>query len=240
MDNAGYVTITRQQGLLQELRVIANNIANMSTTGYRREATMFDEYIKRLPVEGGSLSMAAMEVPDTRLDQGALGATGGSFDLAIEGRGFFQVETPNGIRLTRDGAFLRNADGEMVTPEGHRVLDPGGGPIFLPPSAKNIAISTDGTVSADGVTIGAVGIVEPENPLLLRREGGVLFAPEGGVQQVFDAVIHQGFLEESNVSPISELGRMIEVQRAYEAANSLQEREDERIRSAIRTIGQLR
>lgn len=240
MDNAGYVTITRQTGLRREMELIANNLANMSTNGYRRESTIFAEMIKKVPVVGASLSMTEAHVPDSRFNQGALSRTGGAYDLAIEGGGFFQVETPNGLRLTRDGGFLRNAAGELVTPEGHRVLDAGGAPIFLPPTAKAIAVATDGTVSADGVPVAAVGVFLPADPKMMRRESGVLFSYDGALEQDFQSVVHQGFVEQSNVQPILELSRMVEVQRAYEAAQALQDREDERIRSAIRTIGQVR
>lgn len=241
MDNAGYVAITRASALKKEMRVIANNMANMSTNGFRRETTVFAEMVKALPVEGGSLSMTAAHVRDTRFVQGALARTGGTYDLAVEGPGFFQVETPQGLRLTRDGGFGRNADGELVTPEGHRVLDAGGAPIFLPPAAAKIEVSTDGTVAADGFPVAQIGLVQPAEPTRMLRQDGVLFDPQGAVAPVEQGwVIHQGFVETSNVNPIQEMTRMIEVQRAYEAGQALQEREDERIRQAIRTVGQVR
>ncbi len=238
MDNPGYVTLTRQSGLLREMQSVANNLANMSTTGFQREATLFAEVIERLPVEGGSLSMADARVRATEFTQGGMMRTGAPFDMAIEGPGFFQVDTPDGLRLTRDGAFLRNADGELATPDGHRVLDAGGAPIFLPPAAAKIEISSDGTVTADGQPVAAMGVVNVADESALRRQGGVMFIPEGGVEQVFDSTIHQGFLEGSSVSPVTEITRMIEVQRAYEAGQSLLEREDERIRGVVRTLGQ--
>lgn len=238
MDNAGYVTLTRQSGLLREMQAVANNLANMSTTGFQREATLFAEVIERLPVEGGSLSMADARVRATQFTQGGMMRTGATFDMAIEGQGFFQIETPDGLRLTRDGAFLRNADGELATADGHRVLDAGGAPIFLPPAAAKIEISSDGTVTADGAPVAAMGLVTVADLGALRRAGGVMFIPEGGVEPAFDATIHQGFLEGSSVSPVTEITRMIEVQRAYEAGQSLLEREDERIRGVVRTLGQ--
>ncbi|MFT4793165.1 MAG: flagellar basal-body rod protein FlgF [Paracoccaceae bacterium] len=238
MDNAGYVTLTRQSGLLKEMQAVANNLANMSTTGFQREATLFAEVIERLPVEGGSLSMADARVRATQFSQGGMMRTGGSYDLAIEGPGFFQIDTPNGPRLTRDGAFLRNADGEMATADGNRVLDAGGAPIFLPPTAAKIEISSDGTVTADGAPVASIGLFTVADVGTLRREGGVMFIPEAGLLPVFDATVHQGFLEGSSVSPVSEITRMIEVQRAYEAGQALLEREDERIRGVVRTLGQ--
>lgn len=238
MDNAGYVTLTRQSGLLKEMQAVANNLANMSTTGFQREATLFAEVIERLPVEGGSLSMADARVRATQFSQGGMMRTGAPFDMAIEGKGFFQIETPDGVRLTRDGAFVRNADGDLSTTDGHRVLDAGGAPIFLPPGAAKIEISSDGTVAADGSPIASIGLVNVIDEGALRREGGVRFVPDGGVEEAFEATVHQGFLEGSSVSPVIEITRMIEVQRAYEAGQSLLEREDERIRGVVRTLGQ--
>jgi flagellar basal-body rod protein FlgF len=238
MDNAGYVTLTRQSGLLKEMQAVANNLANMSTTGFQREATLFAEVIERLPVEGGSLSMADARVRATQFSQGGMMRTGAPFDMAIEGKGFFQIDTPDGLRLTRNGAFVRNAEGDLTTTDGNRVLDAGGAPIFLPPGAAKIEISSDGTVTADGNPVATIGLVSVVDEGSLRREGGVRFIPDGGVEEVFEATIHQGFLEGSSVSPVIEITRMIEVQRAYEAGQSLLEREDERIRGVVRTLGQ--
>jgi flagellar basal-body rod protein FlgF len=240
MDNASYVTLSRQNGLLKEMQTVANNIANMSTTGFQRETTLFAEMVKRVPVEGGSLSMTEARVRDTRFAQGAMMRTGAAFDVAIEGPGFFQIQTANGLRLTRDGAFGRNEIGDLVTAEGNQVLDAGGAPVFLPPTAGKIEISSDGTVTADGQPVAALGIVTVADEGSLRREGGVMFIPQGGVQAAETFSVHQGFLEGSNVSPVTEITRMIEVQRAYEAGQSLLEREDERIRNVVRTLGQTR
>ncbi len=238
MENTMYVALSRQASLRRQMDVVANNLANMSTTGFQREKTLFAEVIERLPVEGGSLSMADARVRATEFTQGGMMRTGGTFDMAIEGPGFFQVETPDGIRLTRDGAFLRNADKVKSAIKDSERLDAGGAPIFLPPAAAKIEISSDGTVTADGQPVAAMGIVNVADEGTLRRQGGVMFIPEGGVQQVFDSTIHQGFLEGSSVSPVTEITRMIEVQRAYEAGQSLLEREDERIRGVVRTLGQ--
>jgi flagellar basal-body rod protein FlgF len=240
MDNAGYVTLSRQSGLLKEMQTVANNIANMSTTGFRRETTLFAEMIERLPVEGGSLSMTEARVRDTRFSQGGLIRTGSPFDMALEGDGFFQIQTPDGLRLTRNGSFTRNENGDLVTAQGHPVLDAGGAPVFMPPSAGKIEIASDGTVTADGQPVAAIGIVTVADEGGLRREGGVMFISQGDVQAAQGAVLYQGFLEGSNVSPVAEITRMIDVQRAYEAGQALIEREDERIRSAVRTLGQIR
>jgi flagellar basal-body rod protein FlgF len=235
MDNAIYTTLTRQSGLMREMQVVANNIANAATTGFRQEGVVFSEYVKR--VEGGeSLSMATAAVRNTSMLQGTLTQTGGSLDLAIEGDGFFLIETAQGERLTRSGHFTSSAEGELVTADGNRVLDIGGAPVFLPPDAVDLAVAADGTMSAGGLPLAQIGLVQPVDVLGLIRETGVLFRADAGVEPADTGRILQGFLESSNVDPISQIARMIEVQRAYEMGQSLLEREDERIRSAIKTF----
>ncbi|SHJ05394.1 flagellar hook-basal body complex protein [Wenxinia saemankumensis] len=233
MDNAIYTSLTRQSGLWAEMRAVANNVANAATTGYRAEGVMYSEWVAALG-EHPSLSMAATRVRETSFAQGALTQTGGPFDLAIEGDGFFLVQAPGGVRLTRAGHFTPNQNGDLVTPEGYPVLDPGGAPIFVPPG--EIGIAADGTISADGQPVGQVGLVQPLDPLGLRREDGVRFDAPGGWAPAEGGRILQGFLEEANTDPVREIARMIEVSRAYELGQSLIDREDERIRSAIRDL----
>lgn len=236
MDNAIYATLTRQSGLLAEMQAVANNIANTATTGYRGEGVVFSEYIRNLGGDAPSLSMAAARVRETSMAQGALTATGGGFDLAIEGDGFFMVETPDGPRLTRSGSFTPNANGDLVTAEGYLLLDAGGAPVFVPTGAGQVAIGDDGTISAAGVPVGQVGLFLPENPADLLREDGVRFRTEGEVLPALDARMRQGFLEESNVDAVLQIARMIEVQRAYELGQSFMDREDERLRALIKAV----
>jgi len=236
MDNAIYATLTRQSGLLAEMQAVANNIANTATTGYRGEGVVFSEFIRNLGGDAPSLSMAAARVRETSMAQGALTATGGGFDLAIEGDGFFMVETPDGPRLTRSGSFTPNANGDLVTAEGYLLLDAGGAPVFVPTGAGQVAIGDDGTISAAGVPIGQVGLFLPENPSDLLREDGVRFRTEGEVLPALDARMRQGFLEESNVDAVLQIARMIEVQRAYELGQSFMDREDERLRALIKAV----
>ncbi|MEM1074331.1 MAG: flagellar hook-basal body complex protein [Pseudomonadota bacterium] len=237
MDNSSYTTLTRQSGLLREMRVVANNIANAATSGFRQEGVVFSEYVKA--VDGAeSLSMGQADAHATSFAQGALTQTGGQFDFAIEGTGFFLVETPSGERLTRAGAFSPNADGDLVTPDGFRVLDAGGAPVFIPPGASDVSVAADGTISTDGNPVGQLGLVQPLNPVGLLREDGVMFRADDGWEPSEDGRILQRFVENSNVDPILQLTRMVEVQRAYELGASFLEAEDERIRQALRAMAQ--
>ncbi|SNX69726.1 flagellar basal-body rod protein FlgF [Cereibacter ovatus] len=237
MDAAGYTTLTRQSGLMREMQSVANNIANLSTTGFRREGIVFAEHVRRLDGDP-SLSMAHASARQIDLSQGGLNRTGASFDFAIQGEGFFLIDTADGQQLTRAGSFTPSPEGELVDADGNQLLDEGAAPIFVPPDARNVMLASDGTLSADGQPIGRVGLWQPVNPLDLRHQGGTRFAAEGGVEPADGATLIQGALEESNVEPVSEIARMIEVQRAYELGQTFLDREDERIRSTVRTLGQ--
>ena len=234
MEHAGYTTLSRQSGLAREMRIVANNIANAATTGYRAEGLTFSEHIIKMD-QGASLSMGHGNVRQTSFSQGALTQTNGTFDMAIEGEGFFLIETPGGERLTRAGAFSPNAEGDLVTYDGFRVLDAGGAPVFVPPGTT-IAVAADGTISAEGNPIGQIGVVRPTDPTTLVREDGVMFNAEGGFEPDEASRVLQGFVENSNVNSIDQLARMIEVQRAYELGQSFLDSEDERVRAAMRAL----
>lgn len=231
-----YVTLTRQSGLMREMQAVANNIANVSTTGFRREGVTFSEYVKRME-EGPSLSMAAATTRRIDLSQGGLSETGGTFDFAIQGEGFFAVQTPEGPRLTRAGSFTPGPDGTLLNADGHAVLDDGGAPIMVPPDAGPVAVAQDGTMSVLGQPLARMGVVRPLDPNSLRHEGGTLFAADA-TEPAEGAQILQGRLEGSNVDPVAEIARMIAVQRAYEMGQGFLDREDDRLKTAIQTLGQ--
>ena len=234
MENAGYVTLTRQSGLMREMRVIANNIANQATTGFRQEGVIFSEYVRQ--IDGvDSLSMARGNVRNTSHLPGTIDETGGPFDLAIEGDAYFLIETPAGQRLTRAGHFTPDGNGDLVTMDGYRVLDAGGAPIFVPPNEK-VAIGRDGTMSVNGTPVGQIGLWQPVDPLKVRREDGVRFVSDAVVEPAPESRVLQGFLEQSNVEPLGQIARMIEVQRAYELGQSFLENEHERIRNLVQNI----
>lgn len=236
MDSPQYITLSRQSGLMREMQSVANNIANAATTGFRREGVIFAEHVTRLD-HGPSLSMAHGDARHIDLAQAPLTATGGTFDFGIEGEGFFLISTPGGDRLTRAGSFTPNAEGELVTPDGHRLLDAGGAPVFVPPDAGRVTLSPDGTLAAGDVPLAQIGLWTVPDRNTLRHEAGTLFDPGGPVDPLEGGRIRQGHVEGSNVNPVSEIARMITVQRAYELGQTFLQREDERIRGVIQTIG---
>ncbi|TAG27741.1 MAG: flagellar hook-basal body complex protein, partial [Rhodobacterales bacterium] len=170
------------------------------------------------------------------LGQATISQTGGSFDFAIQGDGFFLIETPEGERLTRAGSFTPSAEGELVTPDGYRLLDAGGAPVFIPPDARAVAMASDGTLSSNGEPIARIGLWQPTDPMALRHQSGTLFAADA-LEPVEGGIVLQGMLEDSNVEPVSEITRMITVQRAYEMGQKFLDAEDQRVRGVIQALG---
>lgn len=234
MDTA-YVTLSRQTGLMNEMRLVANNIANANTTGYRQQGLVFSEFIRDMP-GNPSLSMSRAEVRNTSFQQGVLTETGGQFDFAIEGDGFFMIETPSGNRLSRAGSFSPNAEGDLVTMDGHRVLDSNGAPVFIPPDAASIDVGSDGTLSVDGQLLGQIGVYQVADLNELVREGSTRFRPQGDVEPVEQPVVLHRFLEGSNVNAIEQVTRLVEIQRAYELGQSFLKSDDDRVRGAFKAL----
>lgn len=236
MDNSIYAALNRQSGLMKEMRLVANNIANSATAGFRREGVVFSEYVAAVGQDAPSLSMASAHGRLIDLKQGGMTVTNGVFDFAIEGDGFFQVDSEAGRYLTRAGSFLTSPEGELMAPDGARLLDEGGAPIVLPPGAEQVSMASDGTLSINGEPVARVGVFAPADPKELRHHSGTRFSFAGEPETVENARLLQGALEDSNVEPIREVARMIEVQRAYEMGQNFLERENERIRSVISTL----
>lgn len=232
-----YPSLTRQTGLFREMDVIAQNIANAGTSGYRSEGITFAEYVKRAGGGAPSVSMGHAKGRQTNWSQGPIERTGGTFDIAIEGDGFFQVGGPDGPLLTRAGNFTLDAAGAMVAYDGAPVLDAGGAPIQLPPGDA-VTIAPDGTISRDGTPVAQLSLVQPDDLGMMVRVQGTRFRNEGGQAPVDGARLLQGFIEASNTEPVLEIARMIEVQNAYSMGQSVLEREDERLRAMLRIMEQ--
>ncbi len=234
MSNAIYASLTRQQGLMQEMQVVANNLANSSTTGYKTDRAIFAEFLVGTGPAQDSLSMGALAGHSFKMEQGSLNFTGGQFDLAVQGDGFFVLQTAQGPRLSRAGHFQLSQESTLIDAFGNAVLGTGGNPITIPEEVSNVSISSDGSISADGQLIDRVGVVLPQGEL--QRDSNTLFAAPEGYAQFEEATVVQGALEQSNVLPVLEVARMIEVQRAYEAGQAILEREDQRITQLINAV----
>ena len=245
MNNALYVGLSRQLTLRHQMDVIANNIANTDTVGFKVESLQVGEDVQapQLP-PGGGAAEAITFVHDIALTrdfhQGALRQTGGPFDLGLQGDGFFEVQTPNGIRLTRDGRFSLNAQGQLVDSSGNTVLQNGTQPIQVDPTKTSPQIAHDGTVSQDGQIVGKIGVFQVADRGALTKVGNGLYDPAGQTPAV-DAttVVEQGMIETANVDAIQQMTRMIAVSRSYEQVTSMMEQTATTSDQSIQRLGRV-
>lgn len=243
MEATSYVALSRQTGLRRQLNIVANNLANMNTSGFKGEKMMFVEHLTKSKGGHKPISEKVAYVRDIAtvrdFSEGPLEKTGNPLDLAISGEGFFIIQTDQGNQYTRNGRFQLDAGGQLVNQQGHPVLAEGGNPIFFAPGDTNISISRDGTVASDTGDIGKLSLVQFENAQELRPGAGGLFSTEAVPEPVEDPHIEQGMLEGSNVLPIIEMTRMIDVHRTYDSVKSMIEREDDRQRQMIRDLAKV-
>lgn len=243
MENAITAGLSKQIVLARALDITANNIANQTTTGYKAERLDFREYLSRIkgPHEGDA-DVSLVYDPDSYTDfsPGGLEQTHASLDFAIDGDGFFAVETANGVRYTRDGHFGLNLSGELVNRDGARVLDADGSSILFDPEAGPVLLSPDGELQQDNTPVANLGVYRFDDVRELRKEGANLFAaePKARPYAVPSPHIEQGFIETSNVAPISSVTEMIEIMRAYQQAAQVVETANQLERDAVRTLSQ--
>lgn len=242
MDNALYVGLSRQMVLRRQLDIVANNIANTDTAGFKVESLLE----KTNPAEPAYTLQGPRPVKFVGEDgvvrdfgQGALRGTGAPLDLAIEGQGFFQVQAPDGPRYTRDGNFRLDDNGVLVTPGGYPVLDDGGGSITLDPTLGKVTISQDGTVTQGTTRVAKLAAVNFQTLGTLEKTGDNLYRNTSNQQPtpVENAKIRQGMLEGSNVNPILEISKMIEISRAYEQMAKIMDSNSELSKSAVARMG---
>lgn len=205
------------------MAVTANNLANVNTTGYDSEHVMFSTYVTHDINNGDRNPMAFADDVASYMntDMGSLQITGNDMDLAIQGNGYFTVETPLGIRYTRAGNFQLAGDGTLITSQGYPVLNPGNQHIVLPQNTRAFEVGEAGNLRVDGEDFGLLGIAHFDNPQLLERLGGNMFKSDIQPVQATDVRVLQGTLESSNVKPITEMTHMLDVSRSVETTAKL-------------------
>jgi flagellar basal-body rod protein FlgF len=220
MDSGYYAACTALVARTQALDTIANNLANASTIGYRAEKTVFSSVLADAGSAGGSALDRAINrygvLGDTALDQsqGALQKTGNELDVAIQGPGYFVVQTANGEVYSRNGSFQVSGKGELVTQNGDAVMGDGG---VITMQRGKVSISPDGTISTNGAVTGKLHIVEfPAGTKLASKGENYYSAPPDTAQEATASDIRQGFLESSNVNPIMGMVQLVEAQRSAE------------------------
>jgi flagellar basal-body rod protein FlgF len=237
MENTLYIALSRQMVMQRHMEVIANNIANMSTPGFKGEQMLFVEYLGTM--DSGETVSYVQDLAVVRdFGEGALTHTGNALDVAIHGSGWLVVDTPDGQRYTRNGHLSLDQNGRIVTSEGYAVLDRNGQPITLGPEDSRIVISGDGTIATNGGPKGRLNIVTFEDEQQLRKESGSLYTTDAPAQPALRAQVVQGMIEGANVEPIIEVTNMIWALRNYQAAQQLIEGDDGLLRRAIDTLTQ--
>ena len=243
MDNSLLVSLSQQLAAYQSMDVIANNIANVSTPGYRREEPTFQEYVAQVdPGEGEAGKQTLSFVQDTGIardmSEGPRTNTGATYDVALHGKGFFVVQTPAGNRYTRDGHFGLDTAGQIVDDSGNPVQGDGGA-ISISPDDGDIHIGQDGTISGKNGQIAKLKVVAFANESALQKAGSNNFTSAATPNDATDFTLTQGVVEGSNVQPVVEISHMIEVMRAYQATATLTKSQEDLMRSAVDKLGQM-
>jgi flagellar basal-body rod protein FlgF len=241
MDNSLLVSLSQQMAAYQSMDVIANNVANVSTPGYRREEQTFRQYIEQLPpTEGDTGTQTLSFVQDAGIvrdmSEGPMRSTGATYDLALHGKGFFVVQTANGERYTRNGHFSLDTAGQIVDDAGDP-LQGDGGAITVNTDDGDIHIGTDGTLSGKNGQLAKLRVAGFANEAALAKEGGSLFSATETPTTAANVEIRQGSLEESNVQPVVEISKMVEVMRAYQATATMTQSQEDLLRQAIDKLG---
>jgi len=240
MDNALMIGLQSQRVLQRRMDLAAGNLANVATNGFKADVLVLDE-ASPTPAHSEDQPRDVRFVRDIGLardmSQGPIAMTGNPMDAALEGPGFFMVQGEGGTMYTRDGAFSMTGDGRLVTSEGRPVLSSGGSPIQFDPQGESPVIGRDGSIRIAGEEVGRLGVVAFQRPGALHKIGDNLWDAEGQPSGAFEGVVVQGALEGSNVRPVIELNRLIEISRAYQSASNMVSSADDLRKRTIERLG---
>jgi flagellar basal-body rod protein FlgF len=249
MQNTLLIGLSRQATLERQLDVVANNVANVNTSGFKADRSLFQEFLMPGAHEDNfvgndrRLSYVQDRATFHDLSQGSLQQTNNPLDVAIDGGGFLAVQSAGGELYTRDGNLQLNNVGTLVTENGDAVLGTSG-PIVLQPTDHDINISPDGTITVlegagrTDTVRGKLRMVSFADAQQLLKQGSNLFSVEGGAQPAADlkSTLRQGYIEKSNVNSVAEMSRMIEVTRSYTAVSNMLEQQSDLHKSAIEKL----
>ena len=244
MENTSLVALSRQLALRHKLDVIANNVANINTAGFKRQSLEMDEYVmptaaaNTFPRRDRTHSFVEDWATTTDYESGSIEVTGNPLDVAIKGDAFFVVNTPEGERFTRAGNFQLDNDGRLVTADGKPVMSEAGEVVFGP-TETDIVIGADGSIATNAGQRGRLRLVQFEDNRILKKIGDNLY--EGENANPAEGVrVQQGAIEMSNVQGVIEMTRLIDVTRTYEQVSNLVRNLDELRSKAIQRLGDLR
>lgn len=241
MQSGLYVAISSQMALEKRLTTIADNIANMNTVGFRSTEVKFDEVMSRTRTDlNAKVSFVSQGNDYLKTETGQFTQTGNPLDFAVRGDAWFAIQTPAGQVLTRDGRFSISANGDLLSTRGYPVLDAGGSPVQIDPSAGAPTVGADGRISQNGRIVGSIGLFEADirQGYLRYDNSGVI--PSAEPQPVVDNIeagIVQGYVEQSNVNAIAEMTQLIQVNRAFDGISSLMRDSESSFGEAVKTLG---
>ena len=249
MDNAIMIGLSRQMTLRRSMDVVANNIANANTAGFKVESLLLENTPARTAEHAdGPSDVQYVNTWGMGRDfsQGELEYTDRALDMAIDGDGFFAVETAAGEQYTRDGRFHTDADGQLVTADGSPVLDGDTrAPIFLDPNARSTAIAEDGVITQDGVQAGRIGVFEIANRAEMSKQGNGRYTvpesddPADEPLAMLNPSVRQGFVESSNVQSITELTDMMTIMRSYQSVSKFLSEAEDLNKRALERLGRV-
>jgi flagellar basal-body rod protein FlgF len=241
VENSGYIALSRMIAQQRALDVRATNIANTGTPGFKAESVLFSDYLvqqKNLATPPGGRTVQMVQDRATIRDtaQGEVSKTGNPLDLALQGDGFFAVQTSRGERYTRAGRFTLSATGEIVDMSGNAVMGTDSQPMSVPPGTSGVTVANDGSVSTDAGPVGKFRIVQFDDQQSMQAEGNSLFVTTQQPRDVEQPAVMQGMIEGANVQAVTEVTRMMSELREFEFASQFVDAEATREQTAIDRI----
>jgi flagellar basal-body rod protein FlgF len=237
MENSTYIALSGQTAREHQMEVLANNIANLSTPGFKGEKMMFQEYLSKPPDGGDSSSYVVSQGNSRDMSQGNLTHTGNPLDVALDGAGFMTVTTPGGTQYTRNGHLQLDNQGELVTSAGFVVQGEGGSPIVIPSGTASITIGKDGTVATDKQTIGKISVVNFDNSQALAESQGGLYSTTQAPTPATGTTVEQNTIEEANIQPVVEMTKLMDAAHQIGVAKNFADGEHTRLKNAIDRLG---
>ena len=240
MESPSLILVSYQNALGRAMDVVANNVANVNTTGFKREDTLFETLVVR-PTANEKYDFAVDKATFRDTSPGPIITTGNPLDLALQGEGYLSVQTPNGTKYMRAGAFQLNGDGEITTGLGDKLLGESDQPITISSEIESVNISSDGVITGktgEDTTVtqlGRVKVVKFDREQELQNAGNGQYSTTqtAHVMPVADVHVMQGMIERSNVESVREMTKMITILRAYQQTTALAQQESDRMKDAI-------
>ena len=247
MDNTNYIALSRQMALWKQMDIVSNNMANMTTSGYKGDEAVFITYLARTEnaapdIVGNPLHFTEDYASYKNFREGTIAHTGNSLDIAIKGNAFFAVDTPDGELYTRKGQFALNADGAISTIDGYPLLSENNTPFFIAPGESEITITDSGEVLTENGNLGRIKLATFADNQKLSKVADTMFKNTDASNVEFNTgnyEVVQGSVEKSNVDPIGEMTKLIKLQRSYDYVQQMIDEEHDRLSNTIETYSQL-